>query len=198
MGKVCAVSAQAEDFDSIQNEYEAMVLNSYEMQSDYDFNRLRSLFKKLPTYKPYSLMPGFNYKKIKKASAEKPEKENEYFEKFIEKHFALPEAHEKGIAFAYKHKDKEKEAYHTWMFTGLMKSLISSGDGQRPDSAFQVLSVSEEYYLLHGRIKKGTKEQTLRHIGDGHYDIISGIDSKTGVSVEYWFNITDVFEKGLD
>src|SRR6187397_1888798 len=39
-------------------------------------------------------------------------------------------------------------AHHLYYYYGLIQSISSSGDGTSPKTAFKVISVAEEYYLL--------------------------------------------------
>jgi hypothetical protein len=39
-------------------------------------------------------------------------------------------------------------AHHLYYFYGLIQSIASSGDGANPKTAFKVISIAEEYYLL--------------------------------------------------
>ena len=43
----------------------------------------------------------------------------------------------------------ELEEFHHWVEMGLLQSLRSSGDGQSPITAMKVISVDEEYFILH-------------------------------------------------
>ena len=51
-------------------------------------------------------------------------------------------------------------SYHWHCFYGLIHSIASSGDGKTPKTAFKVISVAEEYYLL-DEIRAEIIEQTL-------------------------------------
>lgn len=186
------VPVRAEDGD-VQAQYDAMVARSYDMPQGYDFAKLRALYQKLPTYDPYTLNAKVNYYKLKKKRVEMPEQTSVLEQDYLMKHFAIPEAHVYGIALAKVSKDQKREDYHSWMFEGLYKALINSGNGANAENAFKVLSVREEYYLLEPFMKKYGRTQTLKHIDGGHYDVIEGEDSKTGKPIDYWFDITHIY-----
>ena len=187
--------ARAED-GNVQAQYDAMVAQSYDMPEGYDFAKLRALYQKLPTYKPYSLGPVINFKQVLKEIEADPTQERRIIKEYIQKHFALPEAHSRAMT-SYKDLGEEKKrAYHEWMMRGLLKTLMRSGDGKSAETAYQVLVISEEYLLARWGMSKEKKGQSLEHKDGRVYDVLSGKNKDTGEDMDMWFDITTIFAIG--
>jgi len=95
------------------------------------------------------------------------------------------------VAHAYeKTHEPEKAAPHRTMGNGLMKSILASGNGRSPETAFVVISVEEEYSVLHHfRLASGKQELIT---GGGHsYDVLTAqTDAREEATV--FFNIDKV------
>jgi hypothetical protein len=112
----------------------------------------------------------------------------EYAEKIMKGKFVDINAHLVASA-AYKEKgNAEKEKFHRYVFEGLIKSILDSGDGKSQETAFTVISTEEEYVVLrvYG-LMPGT--QSLLS-GKGHYyDRLDATNPKTNEKVTLYFNI---------
>lgn len=73
------------------------------------------------------------------------------------------------------------------MADGIFAS-IKTGDGLKPETAFTVIAVSEEYDLLAADMNVDVKSQALSHVGDHSYDVMTVADAN-GKEVTYYFNI---------
>jgi hypothetical protein len=95
------------------------------------------------------------------------------------------------VALAYeKSHQPEKAAPHRAMGDGLMKSILASGDGRTPKTAFVVISVDEEYSVLHHYRLMSTKQDLVT--ADGHsYDVLTA-ETDTHEEATVIFNIDKV------
>ena len=75
-------------------------------------------------------------------------------------------------------------AYELYFFYGLVQSIASSGDGASEKTAFKVISVDEEYYLLNDFGAK-LGQQSLQ----GHCDVMK-CTLPDGKEVTYYFDAT--------
>lgn len=76
--------------------------------------------------------------------------------------------------------------------SGLLTSLISSGDGKSAETAFIVVTMNEERLLL--AWKHVIESQQSLIMNNGHtYDLISGKNSNTGENESIWFQIDAIF-----
>jgi hypothetical protein len=76
---------------------------------------------------------------------------------------------------------------------GLADSLRNSGDGKSTETAYKVVTLSEEGFVL---TMLGFKEeqQSLLRDKDGHqYDLVEGRDEKTGEMRRAYFNVDALF-----
>jgi len=93
-------------------------------------------------------------------------------------------------AVAYKHLDKAAkfEAEKT-IADALMKSIMT-GDGLTPESPFTVISVAEEYELLHSLGLRTTRQALIN--ANGHaFDLMGTVDD-AGKAQDYYFLIDSV------
>lgn len=80
-----------------------------------------------------------------------------------------------------------KAGFHRAVANGLEQSILASGDGKAPETAFVVVLVDEEYFILMSKdLRMDT--QSLVH-KDGHaYDLMSATDAN-GNKVNVYFQI---------
>jgi hypothetical protein len=83
---------------------------------------------------------------------------------------------------------EHKETFHMKFATGLLDSIMRSGDGTKFEKAFIVISTQEEYALLRV-LSLETIMQSLRE-NDGHqYDVFECLHPHTGKIIEVYFNV---------
>lgn len=87
--------------------------------------------------------------------------------------------------------DAEHAKREQAVFDGLREALFKSGDGKSPASAFVVMTMSEEYFVLIWR-KLNPQGQALVHEGEHNYDRMEGVNESGGTEVLY-FNIDAMF-----
>lgn len=104
---------------------------------------------------------------------------NEYVN--IDAHFA------EYIANSELHHD-DIAMFHKAVVNGLLKSIMDSGDGKSPNTAFVVINTHEEYALLRF-MRLMPKQQGLIHSGGHAYDKMDVTNPKTGESQTVYFNI---------
>lgn len=88
--------------------------------------------------------------------------------------------------------EKKKEEFHQYMFSGLLYSLLNSGKGDSPDSAFVVINIHEEYAVFKA-IGAAPGKQKLEQIDGKFYDRWQVRHPRTGEHVLY-FNIDIPFK----
>jgi hypothetical protein len=89
--------------------------------------------------------------------------------------------------------NSEKEKYHRYVTSGLIRSIMKSGDGIKPETAFLVITVNEEYVLLQVLGLKTESQATTRQ--DGHdYDKMSVKDPETGKKLVLYFCIDKPYQ----
>jgi hypothetical protein len=97
------------------------------------------------------------------------------------------DAHLISAIVSKRKNDSERQKMHDFVGRGLVQSILASGDGKTPETAYVVISVDEEYSLL--RIQGlRTEEQSLVPLNGHHYDVMKVVSSDGGQSTVY-FNI---------
>lgn len=90
--------------------------------------------------------------------------------------------------------NQEKADYYNGLFHKAQHGLFLSGDGKSPETAYYVLSISEEYRVMND-LGYTASVQSLMNINGQAYDVLSGKDTK-GTRVEVYFNICFFFSCG--
>lgn len=89
-----------------------------------------------------------------------------------------------GMSLEQLGRENESNDHFRWM-SGFMDALVASGDGKSPETAYEVISVSEEYDAIYIFGLK-TKSQALV-AGKIQCDLITAIDD-SGNEVSIYFN----------
>jgi hypothetical protein len=71
---------------------------------------------------------------------------------------------------------------------GILRAIRATGDGRSPETAFQVLAVSEEYVLLELSHAKATQQRLVRMNGHS-FDMLAAVDTRTGGQGWVYFNV---------
>ena len=155
-----------------------------------DFTELRLAFYESSNYNPYS--PMLTYRPLWGALAQ-----NNYAEAIkiaqsvFEKNFI--EVNANMVAhIAYRETgDTERAAFHRFMADGLLASIKSTKDGKTPETAFEVISVSEEYGLMRSLELRPIKQSLINNKGH-FFDALVVLDKANQESTVY-FNIDKPF-----
>jgi hypothetical protein len=83
---------------------------------------------------------------------------------------------------------EEKENFHMKFATGLLDSIMRSGDGTTFEKAFIVISTQEEYALLRV-LSLEIIMQSLRENKSHQYDVFECPHPHTGKIIEVYFNV---------
>lgn len=157
-----------------------------------DFAALRMAFTRTPGYTPYAgsrpdrdaMRAAFEQKDHDKALA--------LAQKVLQKNYVDLDAHLIALRAFTEKKDQEKAKYHRYVLQGLLDSILKSGDGKSPATAFVVISTDEVYAAL-GALGVRRMSQALMK-KDGHsYDRMEGTD-RDGKRVTLFFNIDQQME----
>lgn len=90
------------------------------------------------------------------------------------------------------HVDEEAEFHHR-IAHGLIQAIFQTGDGKTAETAWQVLTVHEEYIII-GVLGLQPGSQSLVHKGKHSYDVLEPTDPKTHEKVTLYFNIDKPME----
>mgnify|MGYP001178136741 CR=1 FL=1 len=168
--------------------YEALMARVKGGDPTVDFKALRIAYTETSLYNPYG---GDNEAHQAMFDALK----NKQFEKAIEHATAILNKNYVDIdahfvcRIAYREmKNMERHREHHLITKGLIDSILGSGDGMAPETAFVVINTGEEYIILNVLGFKAQKQSLMESNGP-KYDRMEAIDPKTNQKVELYFNV---------
>ena len=98
-----------------------------------------------------------------------------------------------AAADAYSHLANAKKAEeHKAIAEELLEALLSTGDGKTAKTAYRVLSIREEYFIMQ-QLGYLPRQQALLEEGNRMFDVLTGTDSATKKDVSVYFDITSFF-----
>ena len=171
-----------------KSSYESLLERVKKGDPAVDFTALRLAYADNPPKDGGGIDPDTSQAMFSALREKKHGKAIEYAEKVLKGKYVDINAH-LVASTAYKEKgDAEKEKFHRYVAEGLIKSILSSGDGRSKETAFTVISTDEEYVILrvYG-LMPGS--QSLLDANGHHYDRLDATNPKTNEKVTLYFNI---------
>jgi len=171
------------------------LLDSLKQYHTTDFFKLRMCYTKTSGYDPYSVVISDMFKKVYKLlNTEDYKKALPILEDILNKKYVSFEAHALS-AFCYSMlQDSVKQDYHTAIYHGLIGSIMDSGDGKDPQTAFIVIGTDEEYELLEiYNLQHGN--QNLVNSEGHNFDMLDAKDRESGEEFNIYFNVDLLFKQ---
>jgi hypothetical protein len=171
-----------------QSEYAELVSQATSGDRNVDFQRLRLSYAESPERhhardtekEEKSMFAAFNAKDYEKALTDA--------NLVIANQFVNADAHYVAYIAHSKLQHVQQAEFHKSIFSGLLKSILDSGDGATARTAWIVISIQEEYAVLRLLGLKPSK-QSLSHL-DGHaFDLIECRDPKSDGALTVYFNV---------
>ncbi len=95
------------------------------------------------------------------------------------------------LSYIYQQlEDEGRAAWHLQFARGLISSLLSSGDGRSPQTAFKVITVREEYEMLRALSLESLGQRLIAQ-DDRYFDVLTVRDG-SGAEGEVFFEVTDI------
>jgi hypothetical protein len=170
------------------SDYQTLLKRVMSFDRTVDFKALRLSYAETADYNPYG------DDKVKKSEMFEALRNKDYekavsaAQSVLEKKFVDIEAHfVSSIAFR-EIKNFERYNFHHFVTRGLVDSILDSGDGKTPETAFIVIETGEEYTLL-GMIGFEVVRQSLIKSNGHSYDKIETKHRKTGEPAVFFFNV---------
>lgn len=167
--------------------YQSLLAQVKNSDPSVDFKALRLLYAETADYNPYKHSEAENdmFNAYKSKEYEKALKNAQLV---LDKNYVNIDAHNIS-KLCYKILGKVKESgHHDFVVRGLIKSILSSGDGKSPQTAYQVITTTEEYVVLGVLGFKSKKQSLLKE--DGHnYDKMEVTNPDTGEAAAIYFNV---------
>ena len=173
-----------------KGKYESLLERVKKGDRTVDFTELRFAFFESSNYNPYA--PMLTYRPLWGAVAQKNYAEAiKIAQSVFEKNFI--EVNANMVAhIAYRETgDTERAAFHRFMADGLLASIKSTKDGKTPETAFEVISVSEEYGFMRSMALRPIRQSLIQDKGH-FFDALVVLDNANQESTVY-FNIDKPF-----
>ncbi len=170
------------------DDFKEMLQKLIENQFD-DFFSLRMAFTKSELYSPYDRSTSKRHARMRELMDD--EKYSEALmiaDSIFTKNFVDINTHLYCGYIYRKIGDDENSNLHYNIYDGLIHSIIASGDGKSPKTAFLVISTDEEYIILE-HFQMQHLEQWLSHEGVYDFDVMRA-KTQDGKEYEIYFNIS--------
>jgi hypothetical protein len=93
--------------------------------------------------------------------------------------------------------DKTRSEFHRNIAEKLLNALLSTGDGQSPESAYCVQGIREEYVIM-DHFGYDVSSQAYLASGNSTYDMLSGVDRKSKKPFSLYFDISGFFRRCIN
>ncbi len=173
-------------------DYAALVTAAKEGDPGTDYTAMRQAYAMIPEYDPYGEKTNALMRDGQAAYVAKDCKTAlEKFKAAIALDFIISDAHALAADCLEQAGDKDGEKREETIAQGLFNSIIISGDGEKPDTAFRIVALQEEGVILAVAGVNGTGRELLTTDG-GPVDKINVTDVSTGKKGAVFFNISAV------
>lgn len=174
---------------SPQQEYQALLERVKKSDASVDFARMRWLRTQLDNYDPYGADREHPMAALRAGEAAQAKM---LAESILAENYLDLESHFAAAAMAEERGDAAAAAHHRYVMQGILNSILKSGDGKTLDTAFVVISLSEEYAVMH-HLGLRVAGQALLHGDGGHsFDLLHGEDPESGSMRDVYFNIDPI------
>lgn len=156
---------------------------------DFDFTELRWTFAQTTNYDPYQIDDsGLGDSMYEAYDNQDYELALEIANQILEKNYLLPDPHFIALQSYEKLGDQTNADFHNYFLRGLITSIVKSGDGRSPETAFIIIQFEEEHFML-DIIGLQDREHTFSEINEAPYDIFNGIDESTNSPATIYFDV---------
>jgi tetratricopeptide (TPR) repeat protein len=169
-------------------DYAALVTAARDGDPGTDYTAMRQAYAMIAEYDPFGEKTNALMRDGQAAYVAKDCKTAlERFKAAIALNFTLSDAHALSADCLEQAGDKAGEAREEAIAQGLFNSLIGSGDGNSPATAFRIVTMHEETVILAVAGVNGTKKTTIT-TDQGPVEKIDITDQETGKKGAVYFN----------
>jgi hypothetical protein len=170
-------------------DYAALVTAAKDGDPGTDYTAMRQAYAMTPQYDPYGEKTDTLMRAGQDAYVAKDCKTAlEKFRAAVDASFVLSDAHALIADCLEQAGDKDGEKREEQIAQGLFDSIIASGDGEKPETAFHIVTMHEEETIMAIAGVNGTARELLT-TDAGPVDKISITDTKTGEKGAVYFNL---------
>ncbi len=172
--------------------YAALIEKAENGVGDIDYTVLRLSYPQSPTYDPYGIMAqgacddalnAFQKNDCGSALARTDE--------LLKTNYTIVAMHVVRGECLERAGDSTRSAREFAIAKGLAQSELNSGDGKSPETAFHVVTLNEERFILTA-LGVNAPQQALISANGHSYDLMSGTYTKTGEPAGIYFLVDDI------
>jgi uncharacterized protein DUF4919 len=169
--------------------YQQMIAEAKSGKASIDFRALREAYANSPDYDPYGLKIASSRDAMMEAYERKDCRTAlDRAQEILAVDFVQIYAHFVSALCYGDAGDTAAETFERKIADGLVQSILGSGDGKRPSTAYEVVALDEEYFILDLLELDAGMQALIRD--DGHsYDRIDAVASHTGQKRTIFFNV---------
>lgn len=157
-----------------------------------DYAKLRYGFASTAAYNPYAKFSAEREAMFKALESKQFDLAVKQAKALLDQNYQDMESHFVCVIAFGESGNQSQKAYHNAVLKGLIGSLYASGDGKSPETAYQVISTDEEYFLFNINGYRTIRQSLIEKDGV-HYDKMELEYTKTGAKVTMYFNVERPF-----
>ncbi|HEX8160575.1 MAG TPA: DUF4919 domain-containing protein [Pyrinomonadaceae bacterium] len=170
-----------------KGDYKALLERAKKGDRTLDFGEMRAAFYETDDYQPQA--PMMSYRQLWGALAQGNYAEAiKIADAVLEKNFVEVNAHMVAHVAHRETGNAERAAFHRFMADGLLDSIKKTGDGKSVETAFDVISINEEYALFRAMGLQPVKQSLVERKGHS-YDAIVTVDPRMRAEATYYFRV---------
>jgi len=169
--------------------YEVLLERIKRGDSSVDFGTLRLALAASPAYRPYN----GEADRLRSAmfaayAAEDYDKAHDLARRLLEADYLDIDGHMVKALIEERLGNTELARFHQFMAVNLVRSILASGDGKSPETAYVVIATAEEYAILNLRGLRPAG-QALIHANGHSFDRLRTVGGDGGEPVTLYFNV---------
>ena len=174
-----------------KSKYDVLLEKVKQKDPSVNFTELRLAFYESKHYNPYA--PMLTYRPLNAALAQKNYEEAlKIADSVLAKNFVEINAHMTAQIAQQELGNTERAQFHKFMVDGLLNSIKSNVDGKSVGSAYEVISINEEYGLIRSLGLRPIRQGLIEDKGH-RFDAITVVDPQTGKESVIYFNVDKPF-----
>ena len=182
--------AQSAAAATAQKKYDALLEKAKKGEGPVDYKALRFAYFETPAYNP--LVGMLDYRALWTQVMQKNWAEAvKQADAVLGKNYVDANAHMVAFIAHRELGNGEQAKLHRRWADGLLDSIKSGGDGKSAETAWHVISISEEYAVMRSLSLRATGQSLANQNGHA-YDVMKTVDPQN-VEATYYFNVDKPF-----
>lgn len=168
--------------------YEELLTRAKAQDPTLNFTELRLAYTQTEGYSPYEFDSETRDAAVQALKNQDYARAAQLADKLLSDNYLDLEGHLLAHAAAKRQKDEASAKQHEYMLDGLFKAITDSGDGKSTRTAWQVISVREEYIVCQMMEARVLKQSLIQENGH-NYDQLTVRREKDSQDRDLFFNV---------